>query len=153
MWLHRVGTDPATDVEIFGAEQDLRSYFGVSVSRDGRWLLVSAATGTAPRNDLWIADLSTSEAAAPALVPVVTGLDARVSGAVGRDGRLYLATDLDAPRGRLMVTDPATPGREHWHELLAEDPEAVLEDYAVCELRRRQTPSWWRPGPGTPSAR
>jgi prolyl oligopeptidase len=134
VWLHQVGTDPATDVEIFGAEHDLRSYFGVSVSRDGRWLLVSAATGTAPRNDLWIADLTTSEAAAPVLLPVVTGLDAQVSGAVGRDGRLYLATDLDAPRGRLMVTDPTTPGPQYWHELLAEDPEAVLEDYAICEL-------------------
>jgi len=136
VWLHRVGTEPGTDVEIFGAGLDLRSYFGVSVSRDGRWLAVSAATGTAPRNDVWIADLSRpgpDPDARPELRPVAVGLDARVDVHVGRDGRLYVATDLDAPRGRLAVTAPADPGPETWLDLIPHDAEAVLEDYAVLD--------------------
>jgi prolyl oligopeptidase len=134
VWLHRLGADPVGDVELFGAEQDLRSYFGVGVSRDGRWLTVSAATGTAPRNDLWIADIGPGgDPAAPTLRPVAVGLDARVDGHVGRDGRLYIGTDLDAPRGRLAVTDPAAPGPKTWVDLLAQDPEAVLEDVAVLD--------------------
>ncbi len=151
VWLHRVGTDPAGDVEIFGAGQDLRSYYGVSVSRDGRWLTVSAATGTAPRNDVWIAALTVdvaagpagtpatpvvpdpARAAAPDLRPVCVGLDARVGLWVGRDGRLYVATDLDAPRGRLAVTTPQDPGPQTWVDLLAQDDEAVLEDFGVLD--------------------
>ncbi|HET9655865.1 MAG TPA: hypothetical protein VFP72_10960, partial [Kineosporiaceae bacterium] len=58
VYRHVLGTDPELDQEVFGAGLDLRSYYGVSVSRDGRWLTVSAATGTAPRNDVWIADLT-----------------------------------------------------------------------------------------------
>lgn len=48
VWLHRVGTPAETDVEVFGAGLDHTNYYGVSVSRDGRWLVVSASAGTAP---------------------------------------------------------------------------------------------------------
>jgi prolyl oligopeptidase len=133
VWFHRVGTDPAEDAEIFGAGLDLRSYYGVSVSMDGNWLLVSAATGTAPRNDVWIAALEGADRAAPPLRELAVGLDANISASVGRDGRLYVATDLDAPRGRLAVTTPQDPAPTTWRDLLAQDPEAVLEDYVVLD--------------------
>ncbi len=135
VWFHELGTDPATDLEIFGAGMDPRSYYGVAVSRQGRWLTVSAATGTAPRNDVWIADLSAPGATlgAPLLREVAVGLDARVGVSVGRDGRLYVATDLGAPRGRLAVTDPQDPGPATWQDLLPQDDEAVLEDFAVLD--------------------
>lgn len=135
IYRHVLGADPARDQEIFGAGLDIRSYYGVSVSRDGRWLTVSAATGTAPRNDLWIADLgkATDPDAFPVLRPIAVGLDARVSSHVGRDGRLYVATDLDAPRGRLAVTTPEDPGPDTWQDLLPHDPEAVLEDFAILD--------------------
>ncbi len=148
IWLHRVGTDPATDLEIFGSGHDPRTYFGVGLSRDGRWLTVSAGVGTAPRNDIWIADLTASDHAVPDLKPIAVGLDAQVGAHVGRDGRLYVSTDLDAPRGRLAVTDPSRPGPEHWRDLIAHDPEAVLEDWTVLDGPELETPlllaSWTR---------
>ena len=52
---------------------------------------------------------------------------------VGNDGRLYVFTDRDAPRGRLCVTDPTTPSYETWRELIPEDPEAVLDDFAILD--------------------
>jgi prolyl oligopeptidase len=133
VFLHTVGTPPEADAEIFGAGRDKMTYYGVSVSRDGRWLIVSASVGTAPREDIWIADLAASDPAAPALVPLMTGLDAMASPWVGRDGRLYVLTDLDAPRGRLCVADPAAPGPAGWRDLIGEDPSAVLRDYAVLD--------------------
>ena len=123
--LHLLGTDPAGDAEIFGAGHDQRTYFGVQLSPDGRWLVVSAAIGTAPRNDVWIADLTGSGD----FVPVQVGLDARCEAFVAFDGRLYVWTDRDAPRGRLCVADPRAPA--DWATLVAEDPEAVLADLAV----------------------
>lgn len=133
VWRHVVGTDPATDVEVHGAGLDMTNYYGVSVSRDGRWLLVSASAGTAPRTDVWIADLHADGDAVPRLREVAVGLDAEVGAWVGRDGRLYVHTTLGADRWRLVVTDPATPTPEHWRPLVAEDPEAVLEDVAVVD--------------------
>jgi prolyl oligopeptidase len=133
VYFHQVGTDPETDVEIHGAGLDKTSFYGVSVSRDGRWLIVTAAQGTSPRNDVWLADLEAADLGSPNLVPVITGVDAHVYPHVGRDGRLYIWTDLDAPRGRLAIADPAAPGRENWRELIPEDPQAVLEDFAVLD--------------------
>ena len=133
VWLHRVGTSPDEDVEVFGAGRDRTTYYGVSVSRDGRWVLVHASVGTAPRTDVWIADLSGSSPDEPRWRDVAVGLDAETSASVGRDGRLYLHTDLDAPRGRLAVADPTEPGVERWTTLLEQDPEAVLEDVALVD--------------------
>ena len=133
VWLHTVGSDPATDVEVFGEGRAMTSYYGVSVSLDGRWLVVSASEGTAPRTDVWLADLASSPLEAPALTEVAVGLDAQTSAHVGRDGRLYVGTDLDAPRGRLAVADPTRPQVEHWRDLLPEREDAVLEDYAVLD--------------------
>ncbi|MBU4213337.1 MAG: prolyl oligopeptidase family serine peptidase [Actinobacteria bacterium] len=131
LWLHLVGSDPDLDVEVFGAGLDHTNYYGVQVSRDGRWLVVSASAGTAPRTDVWIADLSASPADAPVFAEVAVGLDAEVGAWVARDGRLYVHTDLDAPRGRLAWADPEDP--QVWHPLLAQDPEAVLEDVALLD--------------------
>ncbi|MFC0038696.1 prolyl oligopeptidase family serine peptidase [Actinomadura rayongensis] len=133
VYLHRVGADPADDVEIFGAGRDKTNYYGASVSRDGRWLTISASQGTAPRNDLWIADLAASPPEKPALRAVQEGVDAGTGLYVGRDGRAYVFTDRDAPRSRLCVTDPSDPAPETWRDLIPQDPEAVLTDFAILD--------------------
>lgn len=122
VYRHVVGADPTDDVEVWGAGLDLTNYYGCTVSLDGRWLVVSGSAGTAPRDDVWLFDLAAG--GPPAEVQV--GVDAKCSAWVARDGRLWLLTDAGAPRGRLCVADPAAP--QDWTTLLAEDPEAVLED-------------------------
>ena len=140
VYLHRVGSPAEDDVLIFGAGRDKTTYYSAAVSRDGRWLTISAARGTEPRNDLRIADLTTSDLSAPDLKPVQVGADARTGARVGRDGRLYVDTDAGAPRGRLAVADPANPGPEGWQDLIASDAEAVLEGYAILDGERAARP-------------
>ncbi len=133
VYLHRVGRPAEDDVLAFGDGMDKTNYYTVSVSRDGRWLTIGASAGTAPRDDLWIADLTAAPQAAPDLRVVQQGVDAHIHVRVGRDGRLYIKTDRDAPRGRLAVADPAEPGYAHWHDLIPQDPEAVLDDFAILD--------------------
>src|SRR6266699_562171 len=133
VYLHQIGTPADEDVLIFGSGRDKTDYYSVSVSRDGRWLTISASRGTAPRNDLWIADLSESDPASPDLRVIQEGIDAQTGIRVGRDGRLYVFTDLGAPRGRIAVTDPADPAPATWRDLIGEDPEAVLSGYAILD--------------------
>lgn len=131
VYLHRVGTSTEDDVMIFGDGLKMTNYYGVSVSRDGHWLQVSSHEGTAPRNDLWVADLTASPLDRPELRVVQEGVDAQTGLYFGRDGRLYVHTDRDAPRARVCVGDPAEP--TVWRDLIPEDPEAVLSDFAILD--------------------
>jgi prolyl oligopeptidase len=149
VYLHQLGATADSDALIFGAGRDKTDYYSVSVSRDGRWLTISASRGTAPRNDLWLADLSESDPASPELRVVQEGIDAQTEVWLGRDGRLYIFTDAGAPRGRIAVADPVdVGGPATWRDLIREDPEAVLRGYAILDGAELARPvllaSWTR---------
>jgi prolyl oligopeptidase len=132
VWRHRVGTPADTDLLVHGEGSDPTTYFGVHTSRDGRWLVVSGAAGTAPRDDVWIADL----AAGGELREFQVGVDAQTAAWVARDGRLWLMSDRDTPRWRLAVADPADPGTwapEAWQDVVPQQPDAVLSDVALVD--------------------
>ncbi len=133
VYLHTVGQDPDQDVLIFGAGMNMTNYYGVEVSRDGHWLQISASEGTEPRNDLWVADLTASSANTPSFTLVQGDVDAQTSLTFGRDGRVYVGTDLNAPRGRLAVTQPGAWSPDEWRDLIPEDPESVLDGFALLD--------------------
>ena len=133
VYLHRVGTPTDEDVLVFGAGMTMTNYYGVEVSRDGHWLQVSAAEGTEPRNDLWVADLTCCPPEAPSFTLVQGDVDAQTGLTFLRDGRVMVSTDLDAPRGRVAVTSPGHWSSDSWVDLVPEDPEAVLESVTVLD--------------------
>lgn len=127
VYFHRLGAEPSTDPLVYQPAQ--KEYWpGVSVSPDGRWLLVGVAR-TFDQTDLYLGDLLKA-APAPPLVAVAEGLAASFDGAVVR-GRLYLRTNLDAPTYRLYAVDPEAPARSGWRELVAPRPDAVLDGVRV----------------------
>ncbi|MGY1708392.1 prolyl oligopeptidase family protein [Geodermatophilus sp. SYSU D00758] len=132
VWRHRVGTDPAEDVLVHGEGLDPTNYYGVRTSRDGRWLVVSASAGTAPRDDVWLADLGGDGA----LQPLQVGVDAQTAAWVARDGRLWLMSDRGTPRWRLAVADPADPATwepSAWRDVVPEQEDGVLSDAALVD--------------------
>jgi prolyl oligopeptidase len=132
VYLHRVGTPTEADVLIFGADRPRGTYLSVAVSADGRHLTLTASLGTDPRNDAWLADLTSSDLTAPQWRELQVGVDARVSPYV-RAGVVYLWTDRDAPRGRICACLPDELEYSRWRELVAEDPVAVLSDYEILD--------------------
>src|SRR5215217_8825636 len=132
VWRHRIGTSPEDDVLVHGEGSDPTTYFGVHTSRDGRWLVVSGSAGTAPRDDVWIADL----AGDGTLREFQVGVDAQTAAWIARDGRLWLMSDRDTPRWRLAVADPADPATwapEAWQDVVPQQPDAVLSDVALVD--------------------
>ena len=132
VWRHRVGASPEDDVLVHGEGTDPTIYFGVHVSRNGRWLVVSGSAGTAPRDDVWIADLDGDGD----LREFQVGVDAQTTAWVARDGRLWLLSDRDAPRSRLAVADPADPATwpvEAWRDVVPQQAGAVLTDVALVD--------------------
>jgi prolyl oligopeptidase len=136
--LHRVGADPDTDVMVFGEGEPMTTWYHVAVTSGGRWLVLYCSAGSGARDDVWAADLAASPVDRPALVPVQVGVDALTSLDFARpDGpradRVYALTNRDAPRKRLCVTTADELDYESWRDLIPEDSDAVLEDYAILD--------------------
>ena len=128
IYLHRLGTDPADDPLVYRPAQ--KEYWpGVSLSPDGRWLLIEVAR-TFDQTDLYVRDL----ASGGPLVPVAENLAATFEGEIAH-GRLFIRTNLDAPTYRLYTADPEQPEREGWREIVGPRADAVLESATVAGHR------------------
>ncbi len=128
VYFHRLGDDPSADAPIFKPKE--KEYWpGVGLSPDGRWLLISVAR-TFDQSDLYLQDRE----AGGALAPVVEGLEALFEGQIVGD-RFYIRTNLEAPTYRVYLTSPLRPSREHWREIIAPRPEAVLDGVLVVGSR------------------
>lgn len=127
VYAHALGGDWREDPLVFGADRPPEDWPNVQLSPDGRWLCVSVSRGWT-RTDVYLRDLA---AAAPAggFTTVVEGVDA-IFGVSLRNDRLYLQTNLAAPRSRLVSAPLDRPGPESWTEVLAET-EDVLEGAAL----------------------
>ncbi|UED85104.1 prolyl oligopeptidase family serine peptidase [Streptomyces profundus] len=137
VYLHRVGTAPEADVPVFGEGRERTQFYSVSVTSDGRWLGVTATLGTGRGTDLYLADLTLDPPDRPRLRPVQEGRDAatRLHAVpdTGPDDPVWLRTDRDAPRGRVVACRPADAhlGPDAWREVIAERPDAVLTHLLV----------------------
>ena len=128
IFFHRLGTDPAADALVFRPAQ--KEYWpGVSLSPDGRWLLIGVAR-TFDQTDLYLRDRT----ADGPLITVAENLAASFEGQIAH-GRLFLRTNLDAPTYRLYSVDPGRPDRALWRELVPARPDAVLDGMRVAGER------------------
>lgn len=122
---HVLGRDWRFDPLVFGDDRPPEDWPSVHLSPDGRWLAVSVSRGWT-RTDVYLRDLAAEGAG---LTTVIEGVDA-IFGVFLRNDRLYLQTNLDAPRSRLVAAELAHPGRESWHDVLPHTDD-VLEGAAL----------------------
>ncbi len=132
VYLHTVGDSCNRDVLIMGQDAPRGRYFAPHVSDDGRWLCVFERQGTDPRRDIWLADLTGSDPAAPTLKPLQVGVDALTT-PIPLGDKVFLLTDRDAPRGRVCVAPAADLSYGSWRELTAADADSVLTAMAVLD--------------------
>ena len=105
---HRLGADAADDTIVFATPDQPEWGYEPEVTDDGRLLVISVWRGTDPTNRVYVADLAEGVEAA-SVRPLLAAADARYEPIGGVDGTLYLLTDLDAPRGRVVAIDVADP--------------------------------------------
>jgi len=123
---HRFGTAVSADSVLLGDPLAPTAFLNVSMPENGRWRLVTVGHGW-QRNELRLHDMKR----AGAVVPLANDVAAHFSPQF-IDGKLWLRTDLDAPKGRIVVIDPAQPGREHWKVVIPEG-EDVLESFTKID--------------------
>jgi prolyl oligopeptidase len=131
VFYHRLGDDPNRDEVVFGEGRDRLDIPAVSLSPDGRWLVVRVHQGW-QKSELWVRDLTTR--AAPWAL-VASGVDALYE-PIALSDVLYVLTNEGAPRFRLLEVDYERPERHFWREVLPERDD-VLSDVVVVGGARR----------------
>ncbi len=124
VFFHALGTDSATDPLIFGEGRDPEWWPNVTLSEDGRWLLINEEHGWT-KTQMFLQDLSSKNPP----VEITAGKDF-LYGADFYQGKLYITTNEDAPRYRVFVADAANAKRENWKEIIPQS-DAVLQGASV----------------------
>ncbi len=119
IYYHKFGTGWREDPKVFGDQFAKETWTSCSLSSDEQYKFFSASTDWT-KNDLWVRRVGAEE-----MLSVAVGLDGQFGGDV-HEGTLYLLTNFEAPRYRVLAAPVATPGREHWQTIVPEG-EGVIE--------------------------
>ncbi|HEX4932968.1 MAG TPA: prolyl oligopeptidase family serine peptidase [Gemmatimonadaceae bacterium] len=122
---HGLGQSPGSDSLIFGEFLPPTHFLSVLTARRGRYRVYGIGHGWA-RNDIVVEDTQTGMRTS-----LTEGLDAHFAPQLV-DDELWLRTDLDAPRGKLVAVDLANPRREAWRTVIPEG-EDVLDAFTLID--------------------
>jgi prolyl oligopeptidase len=103
VYYHRLGDDQSLDRLIFEKPTERETVFGVEISDDDVWVVITAFQGSSDRSEVYVID---RRAAGSTPVPLVTGFSAAYAFIESVGERLLFRTDSGAPRGRIVSIDP-----------------------------------------------
>ncbi len=121
LYYHQIGTAQSEDVLIYERPDDKEMGVGGVVTEDGKWLTIYVTKGTAPRNMVFVKDLSKPDSK---IVPVVDKLVADYSYLGNDESKFYFRTDKDASRGRIVMVDVADANLK-WTEIVPQSAETL----------------------------
>ena len=117
LYYHKIGTRQSEDKLIFGGTPEEKNrYVGGYVSNDENYLIIRGEETTSG-GKLWLKDLRKPNS------PLITILNDYSSDTFVlsiKGDKLYLQTNLNAPNGKVVVTDIKNPTPEHWKDLIPE---------------------------------
>jgi prolyl oligopeptidase len=120
VYFHRLGTEQSSDELVFARPDEPDHGFHPFVTDDGELLILHVWQGTDTRNRIYYR----SAAEQGDFVRLLDDFDAKYE-VVGHDaGVLYVLTDREAPRGRIIGIDLVDPAE--WREVVPES-EATIE--------------------------
>lgn len=127
IYFHRLGTKQADDLLVYERPDQPKWGLGGGVTEDGRYLIIGVSEGTDPRNRLYYLDLQDPKQpkVQGEVVRLVDVLEASYN-VIGNDGStLFVLTDLDAPRNKVIAIDLKNPDRANWKTLVPESKDVI----------------------------
>jgi prolyl oligopeptidase len=116
VYYHKLGTSQKDDQLVFGGEQMPMRYIFASITDDDRYLILSAAQGTSG-NQLFIKDLSKENSE---FIQMVDDFENDHSVVYTNGDELYIFTNQNAPKGRLVKVNANNPHQKNWMEFIPE---------------------------------
>ncbi|MEN9519704.1 MAG: hypothetical protein RLZZ381_2292 [Cyanobacteriota bacterium] len=122
LYYHRLGTSQAEDVLIYHRPDQKEWGFSGGVTEDGKYLIISVWLGTDSKNLVFYKNLQQSDSQ---VIELISEFKASYSVIDNDEDTLWLRTDLNAPRGRVIAIALNNPDRAHWQEIIPEAPETL----------------------------
>ncbi|MDE5661672.1 MAG: prolyl oligopeptidase family serine peptidase, partial [Muribaculaceae bacterium] len=119
IYYHRLGTPQSEDKVAFEDRDNPLHFHSAAVAGDGSAIAVIVG-GQGIGDALMVKDLRRAGAKWVTVEPSQDFTNGVVDIV---DGKIYLLTSVGAGRNRLVLVDPAKPGRENWREIIPEDAE------------------------------
>lgn len=117
LYYHQLATAQSEDILVFGgSEAEKHRYVSGEVTKDGRYLLVSAAVSTSG-NKLFIKDLTTANAP---LITVVDNTDSDTYMVSSHGDDLLFVTNMAAPNKRVIKVNAQKPTPDNWVDVIPE---------------------------------
>lgn len=116
LYFHKLNTRQKEDTLIFGGEKQPIRYIGAYITKDEKYLIISASERTSG-NELYLQDLTH---VGSQVVPIITGFDNEHYIVDNEGTRLIIHTNLDAPNNRVIEVDAKNSGQENWKDLIPE---------------------------------
>jgi prolyl oligopeptidase len=127
IYYHMLGTPQAADRLVYELPAEPALFISASLDETGRYLFVVTNEGTSAKNELYLADFGSAthpDLAAP-VRPLYTGHDAAYDPIGIVKDTLYLLTDRDAPRRRIVAVPFATPSVAHWRVVVPQGENTI----------------------------
>lgn len=125
VYYHKFGTHPEDDPQVRGAGRPKEEWPDVRNSSDDRYQFLTTSIDWA-KNDLYIRKMGEQE-----FGPVAVGLDGQFSAEV-LDEKLFIRTNYQAPRYRIVVTDLANPAPDNWQDVIPQQ-KCVIDGFAIAD--------------------
>lgn len=125
---HILGTDPATDQELY-TEKDSTYSLYLSKSRDNRYIFI--VSGSTTTSEVRYLDAN-NPAAAPVLIQARTR-DLLYMPDSYEGNQFHIMTNKDAKNFKLVTAPVATPGLANWQDLVKAEDSALLENAVVLQ--------------------
>ncbi|HEX2012588.1 MAG TPA: prolyl oligopeptidase family serine peptidase, partial [Roseateles sp.] len=126
LYYHRLGTEQSADTLVLENKDEKQWGFGAELSDDDRHVIVNVWKGSGRRNGLMLLPLKNGGfIAGTAPRPLTMSFDAEYDAVALVGDKLYVRTDKDAPRGRLIAIDIARPEPAAWQTVVAESGDAL----------------------------
>jgi len=125
IFFHRWGTPVDDDRVLFGEGYGPTAFVSMTEAAEGRYRIYTVQHGWA-RTEVYLEDTKGG-----GMRPVVTTADARFYPR-WVDGELWMRTNLDADRNRIVAVHPDRLEPDHWRTVVPESDD-VIEDFVVIE--------------------
>jgi prolyl oligopeptidase len=126
VYFHKIGTDSANDVELFGKGYGPEKIITSSVTDDNHYLQITVLHGSsATHTEIYFKDLTSNGPVVTVVKDVESAFNGQIAGT-----HMYVRTNWKAPKWRIMEVDLKNPAMDKWREVVPES-EGVLEGFSL----------------------